>query len=468
MIENVTSQPSFRVLIVEDDALGGEVLRCAVESQGGEALVCPTIAAAIEEVRRNKFDLFLLDYHLPDGDGAAFFHHLRRENVDGPCIMLTGQPELSMAIGLTRHGLFDYLTKPIEMPSFMACLQRAVRHAMSAKPDLGKMGLVGSSSAMERVRQMVLHAAANQETTVLLTGETGVGKDLVARILHQAAFPENSAPFISINCSTLPAEMFEAELFGAVKGAYTGAHQQRLGLVEAAQGGTLFLDEIAEVPMALQAKLLHLLEAREYRMLGSTGTKQFRGRITAATNRSLEIEVRNERFRADLWYRLDVLNIEIPPLRARREDIPEIAEALLDKLSGKAQRRKPAIRPADVDALREHGFPGNVRELRNILERSLLLTRKESPWLEVNSSWSKRLPFVSQSPPATTTTTFRAAPHRDLTPVEQQEYELIQKTLVAESGFIRRAAARLGMSHQALLRRLEKWPELRAPQGQAV
>jgi two-component system response regulator PilR (NtrC family) len=453
-----------RVLIVEDDPLAAQTLEQAVEMQDGNAEICTSLSAAIAAVTTGQFDVFLLDYHLPDGNGATFFHHLRSQNVVAPCIMLTGVPELSTAVSLTRHGLFDYLTKPVDLVRFADVFNRAVLHALAAKPDLSKLGLVGSSAAMQRVRHMLQQATANLDTTVLITGETGVGKDLVARVLHRAAFGEKDEPFIAVNCSTLPAEMFEAELFGAQKGAYTGAHQHREGLVEAAQGGTLFLDEIAEVPLRLQAKLLHLLEAREYRMLGSTGTKRFNGRISAATNRSLELEVRAERFRADLWYRLDVFNIEIPPLRERREDIGEIAEALLDNLSRKSGRTKPALRPEDIEALQRHNFPGNVRELRNILERSLLLTAKDSPWLQLDSSWSRRAP-AAVSVAQTSTSTTRIAPARDLSPVEQQEYALIQKTLVEEGGFIRRAAARLGMSHQALLRRLEKWPELRVPQA---
>jgi DNA-binding NtrC family response regulator len=377
---------------------------------------------------------------------------------------LTGVPELSTAVALTRYGLFDYLSKPVDLVRFGEVLNRAVMRAVSAKPDLGRLGLVGSSAAMQRLRHMVQQATANRDTTVLITGETGVGKDLVARVLHETAFGGSGAPFVSVNCSTLPAEMFEAELFGAQKGAYTGAHQQRAGLVESAKEGTLFLDEIAEVPLSLQAKLLHLLEAREYRMLGSTGTRRFDGRITAATNRSLEEAVRLEQFRADLWYRLDVFSIEIPPLRERAEDIGEIAEALLDNLSRKTERAKPALRPEDLEALQRHSFPGNVRELRNILERSLVVTPKESPWLQLDNSWTRRAAVPVRTTTTTTGMAPRIAPGRDLTPVEQQEYALIQKTLVEERGFIRRAAARLGMSHQALLRRLEKWPELRAPQ----
>jgi transcriptional regulator with PAS, ATPase and Fis domain len=255
--------------------------------------------------------------------------------------------------------------------------------------------------------------------------------------------------------------MFEAELFGAEKGAYTGAHQQRLGLAEAARGGTLFLDEIGEVPLLLQSKLLQFLETREYRRLGSTTTLSFAGRIIAASNKSLEEEVRQGHFRADLWYRLDVLSIHLAPLRERREDLPVLTETLLRKLCQKYQRQRPNLQPAEFTLLAEYDFPGNVRELRNLLERSLLQTSPESNWLELDRNWLKRT--REKLALAVSTTPVNLPPDRELTSLEAQEYGLIQKTLRDENGVIRRAAAKLGLSHQALLRRLTKWPELRSP-----
>src|SRR6185503_17312841 len=191
--------------------------------------------------------------------------------------------------------------------------------------------------------------------------ETGVGKDLAARVLHRLTFSEKEAPFVAVNCGALPAEMFEAELFGAERGAYTGAEKARAGLVTAAGNGTLFLDEIGEVPLLMQTKLLRLLEAREYRPLGSTRDHAFTGRFVAATNKNLAAEVKAGRFREDLLYRLDVFSVELPPLRQRREDIPKLAESLLSQLSAKYSRTKPLIRAEDLKALSKHDFPGNIR-----------------------------------------------------------------------------------------------------------
>jgi transcriptional regulator with PAS, ATPase and Fis domain len=255
--------------------------------------------------------------------------------------------------------------------------------------------------------------------------------------------------------------MFEAELFGNEKGAYTGADRRRTGLVEAAQGGTLFLDEVAEIPLGLQPKLLRFLESREYRPLGGTNLNQFDGRVVAATNRSLAEEVRCGRFRQDLMYRLDVFNIRLPPLREHLADLEDIAEALLSRLCEKYQVPKPALRPKDMQALQSHCFPGNVRELRNLLERSLLRSEPAAHDLVMDLEWLRGCGEAVASLRGDSSAALPPTANRQLSPLEQQEYELIAKTLASENGGIRRAAARLGLTHQALLRRLEKWPELR-------
>jgi transcriptional regulator with PAS, ATPase and Fis domain len=259
--------------------------------------------------------------------------------------------------------------------------------------------------------------------------------------------------------------MFESELFGAERGAFTGADRKRGGLVAAAAGGTLFLDEIGEVPLASQAKLLRLLEAREFRSLGSTETQPFTGRFVAATNKILMDEVKAGRFREDLLYRMDVFAVELPPLRKRRSDIPGLAELLLTQLSKKYERTKPLLKPDDIAALNNHSFPGNVRELRNVIERSLLRTSEGAKWLALDVNWLSRgvTPAAAPAsvPPAVAMREEFLPADRKLTAVEAQEYRLIRDTLRECNGGIRRSAVKLGFSPQALLRRLEKWPELR-------
>jgi transcriptional regulator with PAS, ATPase and Fis domain len=255
--------------------------------------------------------------------------------------------------------------------------------------------------------------------------------------------------------------MFEAELFGSEKGAYTGADRRRTGLVEAAEGGTLFLDEIGEIPVGLQPKLLRFLESREYRGLGATANGRFGGRIVAATNRKLAEEVRAGRFREDLMYRLDVFSIRMPALREHLADVDRIAEALLAQLCEKYQRNHPRLRAADLATLRGYSFPGNVRELRNLLERSLLRTDETAQDLVMDLAWLKGRETAGVAVVAEPPALAFALSNRQLSVLEQQEYELIAKTLADENGGIRRAATKLGLTHQALLRRLQKWPELR-------
>lgn len=434
-----------------------------VTEEGGRPVVCHTIAAAREQISKCSFDVVILDNFLPDGTGYEFYSVLARRSAASVVAMITGAPELSQAIELTRNGLFDYLTKPLDASAFAALLGRARLRLQRPALESDTDAFLGDSPKMKEVALQLEQAARHPNATVLLLGETGTGKDLAARFLHRRTFGEKAAaaPYVALNCPNVPAEMFEAELFGSEKGAYTGADRRRTGLVEAAQGGTLLLDEVAEIPLHLQAKLLRFLEAHEFRPLGGTAVCQFRGRVVAATNRSLAEEVRAGRFREDLMYRLDVFSIRLPPLREHLPDLEVIAEALLNQLCAKYQRPKPALKGPDLQALSKHTFPGNVRELRNLLERSLLRTDETAHQLSMDLEWLKGRAEAGFSGPGELSAKFSAPTNRALSALEQQEYQLIAQTLASEHGGIRRAAAKLGLTHQALLRRLEKWPELR-------
>ncbi len=463
MATTLQARREFSCLIVEDDAAFATMAAQVVRGEGGLTTLAKDLAEARNATANQSFDLVLLDNHLPDGKGYDFFDHLARRNPESPIVMITGMPDLSEAVALTRNGLFDYLTKPVSVDALAACVARAKLRLTTGEVPAQATEFFGESAAMREVMTQLRQAARHTSSTVLLTGETGAGKDLAARALHELTFPNANAPFIAVNCAALPAEMFESELFGAERGAYTGADKKRAGLVAAAAGGTLFLDEIAEVPPALQAKLLRLLEAREFRSLGSTESQPFTGRFVAATNKQLADEVKAGRFREDLWYRLDVFAVELPPLRQRRADLPGLAELLLTQLAQKYSRAKPLLRTEDLSALSAHNFPGNVRELRNVLERSLLRTMDASKWLKLDLNWLNRgTTATARAPaPAAPAANDPLPPERVLTPVEAQEYRLIRDTLRETNGGIRRAATKLGFSPQALLRRLEKWPELR-------
>ena len=457
----MSNPDKFSCLIVDDDAGFVSMLAKIVGAEGGQVSHAADLQSARAATAHRAFDLVLLDNRLPDGTGYEFFPQLNRTCPGSVIVMITGAPELSKAIELTRNGLFDYLTKPLNVAAFTACLHR-VRQRLS-HPDRTEVAgeLVGNSPAMSEAVTSLRQAARHRGTTVLLLGETGTGKDLAARLLHRLTYADRpaQAPYVPLNCSAVPVEMFESELFGSEKGAFTGADKRREGLIEAAAGGTLFLDEITETPLPQQAKLLRFLESREYRPLGGNTLREFTGRIVAATNRSLADEVKRGRFREDLMYRLTVATVRLPALREHLSDLEPLVENLLTQLAEKYRRKQPFLKPGDLEALRRYHFPGNVRELRNLLERALLRTPDEAAWLAFELAWLSTEPCPDAA--VVTGGLFPPPLERQLNAIDLQEYRLIQQTLQAEGGGIRRAATRLGITHQALLRRLEKWPELR-------
>lgn len=451
----------FACLVVEDDPAFRSMVAQLVTSLGGDVREAGTVAAAQTEFERRRPDLLLLDNHLPDGRGYELYERFSRIAPETPAIMITGIPDLGEAVRLTRNGLFEYLTKPVDLDALAACIGRALLRIRSPGIGVDPADALGDSPVMRELQVQLEQAARHLAATVLFTGESGTGKDLAARVLHRLSFPGEAGkhPLVAVNCAAIPGDMFEAEFFGAEKGAYTGAGQKRPGLVEAANGGTLFLDEIGDVPILLQSKLLRLLESGEFRSLGSTATRTFSGRLVAATNRGLKADIAAGKFREDLYFRLAVIEIGLPPLRDRLADIPKLAESLLGQIAGKYSRPVPLLKADDVARLQRHTFPGNVRELRNVLERSLLKTPPVSRWLILDANWEGQPGSVATISP----TVEPALPveRRDLPLVEAQEYRVIAQAMKDARGGIRRAAGILGMSPQSLLRRLEKWPELR-------
>ena len=453
----------FSCLLVDDDVGFASMLAKIVAEEGGTPTACHTIAAAKKLLAGSPFELIILDNGLPDGSGYEFYPEIAKRSPTSVVAMVTGAPELSQAVELTRNGLFDYLTKPLEAAAFSALLRRARLRLRRPALESDNDALLGTAAKLREVMVQLQQAARHRDATVLLLGETGTGKDLAARFLHRLTFGDAAAkaPYVALNCPNVPAEMFEAELFGSEKGAYTGAERRRTGLAEAAQSGTLFLDEVAEIPVQLQPKLLRFLESREFRSLGGTDLNHFQGRVVAATNRSLADEVKAGRFREDLLYRLDVFSIRLPPLREHLEDLDAIADGLLTRVCEKYDRSKPVLNPRELQTLRSYSFPGNVRELRNLLERSLLRTEPSAHELGLDLEWLKGRGFSEVGTAPQPIPVPVAQVNRSLSALEQQEYELIARTLASEHGGIRRAAAKLGLTHQALLRRLQKWPELR-------
>lgn len=449
-------------LILEDDKRISALITRVVESIGLKALTCCTIAEAVAASEKTTFAVILTDDQLPDGRATALLERLDQLGQTAPRIMVTGFPDIARAVSLMRGGLFDYVTKPFDISHLVDTIQRALRHTFSE--NYGSSGaFVGKSPAAAHVRMLIERAALSPSTTVLVTGETGTGKELTAQLIHDATSRKRKTPLVSIDCAAVPAELFESELFGSERGAYTGAHQARMGLIEAAEGGTLLLDELGEMPLVLQAKLLRFLESREFRRVGSSKTQSFHGRIIAATNRHLPTEVEQGRFRQDLYYRLNVFEIALPSLRDRVDDIPELAGAILSRLADRYERPKPYFADTDLEKLANYHFAGNVRELRNLIEKALVHTPRESHWLhlEVPTCSGTKPENASPAPPSPAAAKVVESPITQLT-LEQQEREYLQQALIAESYNITKTAKRLGISRQAVLRRLEKWPELRA------
>ncbi len=403
----------FTVLVVEDNASDVELMLHALEEAELKTIegelefeVRATAEGALNLLNERPVDLVLTDLVLPCMDGLGLVSRLQEIDRNLPVLVVTRMNDVPMAVEAVRRGAYDYLVKPVNALDLGARLHRAIRiseilrrnsaYERMAQQHEGHAGtLVGSSRAFETIMRRV-REAAQVRSTVLITGETGTGKGLIARAIHEQS-RERDKPFQVIDCTTVPEGMVESELFGHVRGAFTGAISDKPGLIELANGGSVFLDEIGDLPLLLQTKLLRVLEDSEVRPVGGTRVKRVDMRFIAATNQNLEEKVKNGTFRKDLYYRLAVVSIPVPPLRERPDDIPVIARHLLAQLG--TEMGKPYCRfdSAAIDALTAYPWPGNVRELRNVLERTLMLATEETITdREVNAL----LPAAPQSLPA--------------------------------------------------------------------
>jgi len=369
-----------RVLVVDDEAPQVEILRLILEAEGYEVTSASTGRGALAVLRREPASIVLTDLRMPDISGLALLEQILRERPTACVVMITAHGSIDSAVEAMRKGAFDYLTKPLDRDVLLLAVSRAAERARLVEENerlrdelRGRFGLdnvVGEHGAMQAVFRVVRKVAAST-STVVIYGESGTGKELVARALHTAG-DRHDRPFVAVNVAALPETILEAELFGYEKGAFTGADARKIGLFEQASGGTLFLDEVGELKRDLQVKLLRVLQEREILRVGGTEPVAVDVRVVAATNRNLEREMREGRFREDLFYRLNVIPITLPPLRERRTDIPLLVDHFLRKYGG---RGRPAeIAPGALEALVAYDWPGNVRELESVVERTLLLT----------------------------------------------------------------------------------------------
>ncbi|NCF36177.1 MAG: response regulator [Gammaproteobacteria bacterium] len=460
------------VLIVEDEPILAKNMRRYLQSAGFEVVVAGTGETAMTALESARPDIVLLDYRLPDTNGLELIARIHAIDRRTPIIMITGEGNVQLAVQAMKAGAHDYLAKPVVLKELKLMLEKIVEQArvegaldyfhQKQAGDSGLDKLLGDSQVMLDLKQQILQLIEAEHNmvdgipaSVLITGETGSGKELVARALHFDG-ARREGPFIEINCSAIPAHLLEAELFGYERGAFTDARERKKGLVEAADGGTLFLDEIGDMDVALQTKLLKLLEDRTVRRLGGLRDQQVKVRIVAATNSNLEQLIADGKFRSDLYYRLRVVQLNLPPLRERNGDILMLANYILNQHAQRYRKQPIRISEAAQAALMNYAWPGNVRELRNMMEQVVLMTNTEM--LEPH-----HLPLSNSLPPETGALPGSDARVQPATSLTADELNLIEmeKRMVAEAlertqGNVTRAAELLGLSRDTLRYRIEK------------
>src|SRR5437588_10643138 len=371
-----------RLLIVDDEASTLATLSRAFRLAGHEATVCDNVNRAIELANADQFDLIFSDVVMPGKNGLVFLEELWASGLSTPVVMMSGQADIAMAVRATKLGALDFFEKPVSTEKLLITVENALKlqrlesENLQLRQRLGKYEIVWTGEAMKKMMAQ-LDRVAPTETRVCILGETGTGKELVARTVHEKS-PRASGPFIALNCAAIPAELIESALFGNEKGSFTGAANRHIGKFEQAEHGTLFLDEIGDMPLPMQAKLLRVLEEGEVERIGANKAVHVDVRVVVATHRKLQALVHDGKFRQDLFHRIYVFPLILPPLRERRDDIPALIEHFVDQVC-KQNSWKPAKVTSDaVTALQNYSWPGNVRELRNMIERLLLLAPRDS------------------------------------------------------------------------------------------
>jgi DNA-binding NtrC family response regulator len=464
--------PSRRILILDDERLVRWSLCERLRADGMEPIEAGSTSEALQQAAKG-IDGAILDYRLPDGDGVSVLKTLRQADPDLPVIMLTAHTDVGLIVDAIKAGASDYVTKPFDVHDVALRLTRAIestgsyRELRRLKEDLARPfgfdSMIGESAPMRQVKALASKVAQSPGSTVLITGETGTGKDLLAKVIHYGS-SRAARTFVNITCSAMPETLLESELFGHERGAFTDARQQKKGLFEQADQGTVFLDEIGETVPTLQAKLLRFLEEKAFRRLGGTSDIKVDVRVIAATNRDLEQQVRDGKFREDLYYRLNVLRIAIPPLRERGDDVVLLAEHYARVFSKDFRKPVRGLTDNARHALLAYGWPGNVRELRNVVERAVLLA--EGPTLDAGD-FEGLAPVRSQAdpvgpldPPAGGIT----LPQEGLR-LDDVERQLITLALERTRGNQTRAAALLGLHRDQIRYRMEKYGLLKASSG---
>jgi len=450
----------YSILVVDDEKGIREFLEITLKKEGYDVTLASNGAEAISLCEKRPFDVILADIKMPQGDGYTILRKVKKLHPSTIVIMITAYGSLESAIEAMKEGAFDYISKPFDVNDVKALIQSALAkrditiEALSKKPFFAEArfdNIVSKSSEMHKIFALI-PKAASAKSNVLIIGESGTGKELVARAIHQHSTRKDK-PFVTINCGGIPENLLESELFGHKKGSFTGALANKVGLFEAASGGTIFLDEIADLPLLLQVKLLRVVQDKVFTPIGETKEVNVDARIISATNQDLEQNVIERKFREDLYYRLNVIHIRIPPLRERKIDIPLLAQYFLDKYSREMNKEIQQISSYALDTLQGYHFPGNVRELENIIERSVALETSniilpESLALATHKMGQKDMGAVDMNLPSE---------GMDLDEVMNRlEKNLLLKALERTQGVKKKAAELLKISFRSFRYRLEK------------
>jgi two-component system response regulator PilR (NtrC family) len=448
--------PTRSVLVIDDERDIRELLVLTLGRMGLRVDTAADVSSARAQLAAGKYDLCLTDMRLPDGNGLELVAHIAQRYPDLPVAMITAYGNVEAAVEALKAGAFDFVTKPVDL----AVLRRLVNSAL----ELGQQRrtlqptaqrLVGDSAQMQQLRATIGKLARSQ-APVYIAGESGVGKELVARLIHEQG-ARASGPFVPVNCGAIPSELMESELFGHRKGSFTGAHVDKDGLFQTANGGTLFLDEVAELPLHMQVKLLRVIQEKTVRAIGAANEIPVDVRILSATHKNLAKLVEEGKFRHDLFYRINVIELPVPALRERGEDIAQIAAAILARLATEHGEAMPELAPEALNALRRHRFPGNVRELENILERAVALSEGTSIGMADLHLPAQQTPGGTHSEPGVGLPHISSAVGEHLPDaLEQIERASIEKALIANRYNKTKAAAQLGITFRALRYKLKK------------